>query len=111
MFADDLIVCGQATRNEALTIWNTINRFCKHSGQTPNWSKSSILFSRNVNDEHTNLVKQIFRVEDMNNRTIHLGHPLILPSTDRAAAYAFILEKLKSKLSCYKQTNYRKQLD
>jgi hypothetical protein len=102
MFADDLIVCGQATRNEVLTIWNTINRLCKRSGQTLNWSKSSILFSRNVNDEHTNLVKQIFRVEDMNNRTIHLGHPLILPGRNRVAAYAFILEKLKSKLSCYK---------
>jgi hypothetical protein len=39
MFVDDLLVCGQANHREAVIIWNTINNFCKHSGQTPNWSK------------------------------------------------------------------------
>jgi hypothetical protein len=51
MFADDLLVCGQANQREAMTIWNTINCFCKRLGQTPNWSKSSILFSKHVTDD------------------------------------------------------------
>jgi hypothetical protein len=102
MFADDLLVCGQANQREAKTIWNTINNFCKRSGQTPNWSKSSILFSKNVNEDQRNLIKKFFMVEDMNNQSIHLGHPLILPAKNRAQAYNFVIQKLKSKLSCYK---------
>jgi hypothetical protein len=33
---------------------------------------------------------------------IHLGHPLILPGKDRAAAYNFVFDKFRSKLSTYK---------
>jgi hypothetical protein len=102
MFADDLLVCGQANQMEAKTIWNTISRFCNRSGQIPNWSKSSILFSKNVTDVQKNLIKQIFMVEDMNNRSVHLGHPLVLPAKNRSQAYDFVLQKFKSKLACYK---------
>lgn len=50
MFADDLIICGQANQAEASTIWNTLQHFYALSGQTPNWAKSSVLFSKNVNN-------------------------------------------------------------
>jgi hypothetical protein len=33
---------------------------------------------------------------------IHLGHPLILPSKDRASAYNFVLDKFKTMLTTYK---------
>jgi hypothetical protein len=36
MFADDLIVCGSASNNDAPTIAQVINQFCDLSGQTPN---------------------------------------------------------------------------
>jgi hypothetical protein len=42
LFADDLIICGQATEEEALTIKSAL-LFCQASGQLPNLSKSSIL--------------------------------------------------------------------
>uniref|UniRef100_A0A453L4L9 Reverse transcriptase domain-containing protein n=1 Tax=Aegilops tauschii subsp. strangulata TaxID=200361 RepID=A0A453L4L9_AEGTS len=48
MFADDLLVCGQATIQEATTMNQIIQSFCTQSGQTPNWSKSAILFSKGV---------------------------------------------------------------
>jgi hypothetical protein len=102
MFADDLLVCGQANQREAATIWNTINTFCKRSGQIPNWSKSSILFSKHVNEAQKTLIKQSFMVEEMNKQSIHLGHPLILPAKNRSQAYEFVLQKIRSKLSCYK---------
>ena len=47
-FADDLLVCGNATVQEANQMANLINHFCSHSAQTPKWGKSSILFSANV---------------------------------------------------------------
>uniref|UniRef100_A0A452ZD82 Reverse transcriptase domain-containing protein n=1 Tax=Aegilops tauschii subsp. strangulata TaxID=200361 RepID=A0A452ZD82_AEGTS len=36
LFADDLLVCGQATIQEANAMANIINHFCSVSGQTPN---------------------------------------------------------------------------
>ena len=102
MFADDLLVCGQANKNEASIIWKTINNFCKHSGQIPNWAKSSILFSKHVNEDQKVMIKQIFKVQEMSSQSTHLGHPLILPAKNRSKAYDFIIQKFKSKLSCYK---------
>ena len=43
MYADDLLVCGKANVQEALTISNILNEFCHASGQVPNWNKSAIL--------------------------------------------------------------------
>ena len=102
MFADDLLVCGEANQKEAMIIWSTINNFCKQSGQIPNWSKSSILFSKHVEEDQKILIKQIFKVQDMTNQSIHLGHPLILPAKNRSQAYDFVLQKFKTKLSSYK---------
>jgi hypothetical protein len=48
MFEDDLIICGKAEVQEANTILQLFNHFCHDSGQTPNWSKFGILFSKNV---------------------------------------------------------------
>jgi hypothetical protein len=49
-----------------------------------------------------NLIKQIFPVPDIDNNFIHLGHPLIIPGKDRSAAYNFVIDKFRSKLSTYK---------
>jgi hypothetical protein len=102
MFADDLIVCGKANMHEAQVISQILNHFCQHSGQTPNWGKSGILFSKNVTMQVKEDIRRIFPAPNMDNSFTHLGHPLILPSKDRSVAYAFVYEKFKSKLSTYK---------
>ena len=43
LFADDLLVCGQATLQEAHTMFDLIHHFCTLSGQIPNWD--NLLFS------------------------------------------------------------------
>jgi hypothetical protein len=48
LFADDLILCGQASTNEAQAIKTILYDFCQQSGQTPNLQKSYIYFSKNV---------------------------------------------------------------
>jgi hypothetical protein len=48
LFADDLIICGTASTEEAAVIKNVLYDFCRQSGQTPNLNKSSILCSHNV---------------------------------------------------------------
>jgi hypothetical protein len=47
-------------------------------------------------------IKGIFPAPNIDSSFVHLGHPLILPSKDRSAAYNFIYDKFKSKLSTYK---------
>ena len=102
MFADDLIICGKADTLEAQTISNILDQFCYESGQVPNWKKSGILFSKNVPLQDQENIRRTFPAPNIDSSFVHLGHPLILPSKDRLAAYTFIYDKFKSKLSCYK---------
>jgi hypothetical protein len=102
MYADDLLVCGKANIQEASTISTILNDFCHASGQVPNWNKSAILFSKNVTMQVKQEIKQIFQVPDLDSNTIHLGHPLLLPSKDRSVAYNFVYDKFKQKLTAYK---------
>jgi mannosylglycoprotein endo-beta-mannosidase len=99
LFADDLLVCGQATPQEASRMKQILHDFCIRSGQTPNWTKSGIIFSKHVPPSVCESIKLIFLVPLIDNNFVHLGHPLILP------AYNFVFDKFKSKLSTYKADN------
>ncbi|XP_048556004.1 uncharacterized protein LOC125536777 isoform X3 [Triticum urartu] len=102
LFADDLLVCGHATYQEAQTMASLIQHFCALSGQTPNWNKSAILFSNHVSQNIINDIKQVFPVANLDANFTHLGHPLILPAKNRGAAYNFVLDKFLNKLPSYK---------
>ena len=102
LFADDLLICGEATAQEAATMKHILDYFCSISDQTPNWSKSGILFSKHVQPSNANAIKNIFPVQEMGTSFIHLDHPLILPAKNRASAYNFVFDKFRSKLSTYK---------
>jgi hypothetical protein len=102
LFADDLLLCGQANEQEAARMKQILQSFCNLSGQTPNWAKSGIIFSKHVDSDIVNVIKQVFPVPNIDNDFIHLGHPLIIPGKNRTASYDFVLEKFKSKLSTYK---------
>jgi hypothetical protein len=48
LFADDLLICGKADVQEATTMRTLLHSFCALSGQTPNWAKRGIIFSKLV---------------------------------------------------------------
>ena len=102
LFADDLLVCGQATIQEANAMAQLIQHFCSISGQTPNWPKSAILFSSRVSQPTMQEIKQVFPVSSLDTNFTHLGHPLILPAKNRTVAYNFVLDKFMNKLPAYK---------
>lgn len=102
LFADGLIICGHASLSEATNIKIILEDFCTTSSQTPNLSKSAILFSKNVDQNTQQAVKSIFPVPDLTPKTIHLGHPLIFNHNDRAKAYEFIINKFRGKLTTVK---------
>jgi hypothetical protein len=102
LFADDLILCGQATLEEAQLIKNILYHFCQQSGQTPNLQKSSIYFSRNVPHHIKNQIKGVFPVPTLQPKTMHLGHPLIFSQKDKNRAYNFIHNKFIAKFGTLK---------
>jgi len=57
LFADDLIICDRATFQEATNIHLILQNFCNLYGQTPNLAKSSIMFSKNVDNRSKTAVK------------------------------------------------------
>jgi hypothetical protein len=102
LFADDLLICGTATIQEAQQMKNIIQTFCSSSGQLPNWTKSGVVFSKHVDQGTQENIQNIFHVPLIDETFSHLGHPLILPAKNRSEAYNFILQKFKTKLSTYK---------
>jgi hypothetical protein len=102
LFADDLIICGEASINEARAIKTILYDFCRQSGQTPNLHKSFIYFSKNVPTNIRNQIKGIFPVPDLPTNTMHLGHPMIFSHKDKNRAYQFIYNKFFAKLGTLK---------
>jgi len=102
LFADDLILCGKATLQEAQVIKTILFDFCQQSSQTPNLQKSSIYFSKNVSNHVRNQIKNIFPVPDLQPNTMHLGHPLIFSHRDKNRAYSFIFNKFFAKFGTLK---------
>ena len=93
LFADDLILCGKASIQEAQQMKSTLYDFCNQSGQTPNLQKSSIYFSKNVPHNIRSNIKAIFPVQDLQPNTLHLRHPMIFSHKDKNRAYNFIYSK------------------
>jgi hypothetical protein len=102
LFADDLILCGKASRQEALTIRSVLHHVCQQSGQTPNLQKSAIYFSKNVPTHITRQIKDVFPVPNLQPNTMHLGHPMIFSHKDKNRAYHFIYNKFFSKFGTIK---------
>jgi hypothetical protein len=102
LFADDLINCGTAEMQQITHMADILQNFCNASGQTPNWSKSNILFSKHVDQIIRDSIKSVFPVQDLQPNTIHLGHPIIINHSDKNQAYNFIYNKFKSKLTVLK---------
>lgn len=102
LYADDLIITGTATVEEATQIKNIIDNFCRKSGQTPNWDKSGILFSKKTPSHIKHAINHIFPVPILDSNARHLGHPLFVTNRNKFIIYRFILEKFKAKLTTLK---------
>lgn len=101
MFADDLLLFGQATVNQMRCVLQVIETFCILSGQQVNLNKTSILFSKNV----TNVVKQelvsMSGFKEVNTLGKYLGVPLLGRSPKRTY-YHYLIEQVNQKLAGWK---------
>jgi hypothetical protein len=97
LFADDLLIFGQATNSEALSIKSCLAKYCHWSGQTINPHKSSISFSKYTNPAISASILQTLPYNPKPSAYIHLGLPIFLGSTKREA-FQSILDQVHKRI-------------
>uniref|UniRef100_A0A2N9G3W3 CCHC-type domain-containing protein n=1 Tax=Fagus sylvatica TaxID=28930 RepID=A0A2N9G3W3_FAGSY len=99
-FADDLLLCTEASSNCCHTITRILEDFYLQSGQKVSLSKSKVFFSPNVNTLRQHLCG-ILGVSSTPNLGKYLGFPL--RSNGRSTRdFDFVVEKVQAKLSSWK---------
>ena len=100
-FADDLLLCTEASSNCCHTITRILEDFCLQSGQKVSLPKSKVFFSPNVNPNLRHHLCGILGVSCTPNLGKYLGFPL--RSNGRSTRdFDFVVEKVQAKLSSWK---------
>uniref|UniRef100_A0A803PC68 Reverse transcriptase domain-containing protein n=1 Tax=Cannabis sativa TaxID=3483 RepID=A0A803PC68_CANSA len=101
MFADDVIIFGQATIKEAKAFRECLDLYCQWSGQKINIQKSSIYFSIGVQRDKVQAISQYWGMRKMTPDTIYLGLPLFR-SSKRTEDYKPIVDKVLNRVQGWK---------
>lgn len=102
MYADDLVIYGQATNQEAEVAFECLQQYCDWTGQVINWQKSSIHFSGNTFGTTKRDICRILKMEECNHTGSYLGHHFY-KFHSRSAAFQSVMEKMANKLSGWKR--------
>lgn len=97
LFADDSLLFGKATLAECLHIKSVLLDYELASGQKINFSKSSIVFSKNVSVDLQHSLASFLRMEIVPKHDKYLGLPTYI-GRRKNAAFAYIKESLSKKL-------------
>ncbi|KAF4401731.1 hypothetical protein G4B88_000779 [Cannabis sativa] len=76
LFADDIMLFGQASTKEAKAFKDCLATYCEWSGQSINQHKSSVHFSCGVPRGRIQAITEILRMKKMTYKTTYLGLPL-----------------------------------
>ena len=77
MFADDVILLGKATNEQAQVVKMCLQKFCEASGQKVSQEKSRIYFSPNINGAMVAEICNTLGVPKTNDLGRYLGVPTI----------------------------------
>jgi hypothetical protein len=97
LFADDLVVFTSATSSEASIIKNCLDRYSFWSGQSVNFSKSSVSFSKNTDEATRNSIIAILPFAATPVSTKHLGLPMLFGKS-KYDSFVDVLDKVKVKI-------------
>jgi hypothetical protein len=100
-FADDLLLCAEASSSCCTTITRILEDFCLQFGQKVNLSKSKVFFSHNVSPILRHHLCGILGVTSTPNLGKYLGFPL-RPNGRSTRDFDFVVEKVQAKLSSWK---------
>ncbi|CAN0855442.1 LINE-1 retrotransposable element ORF2 protein [Linum grandiflorum] len=101
LFADDTIIFGQATVQEASIITNTITSYGLLTGQEINREKSAIFFSRNVPMITQTNITNHFGFPAAQGPTKYLGVPTEWGRSKRET-FAFLIDKIETQAQSWK---------
>ncbi|XP_019191686.1 PREDICTED: uncharacterized protein LOC109186207 [Ipomoea nil] len=95
-FADDSLVFFKATVEEAMVVKNCLLEYERMSGQAVNFSKSCIIFSRNVGVQNGNAVAATFGMHRSDSSGKYLGLPLGI-GRNKKEVFRYIETKLQQR--------------
>ncbi|PNX79184.1 ribonuclease H, partial [Trifolium pratense] len=101
MFADDLLLFGEASEPQMRCVMDSLQRFCTMSGQEVSHNKTSVLFSRNVERNLRNKLLNISGFNETSNFGKYLGVPLH-GRAPRRSDFQYLLDQVSAKLSMWK---------
>lgn len=101
MFADDLLLFGEASKKQMVCVMDTLHKFCLMSGQEISAEKYSILFSNNVSRHVRQKISHMSRFKE----TKHFGKYLDVQLSGKALKkrdYNYLVEKMTNRLANWK---------
>lgn len=101
MFADDLILFGEANETQGQVMQQTLQCFCGWSGQKINTNKSRVYFSPNTPKHLRQILSQMFDIPE----TAVLGKYLGIPIHQKRITkdtFQDVVDKVKTKLAAWK---------
>nr|POE84817.1 putative ribonuclease h protein [Quercus suber] len=98
MYADDIVLFSKATRHDARTLSNCLEKYCDWSGQSINRAKSGIFFSKHTLVENRRAIKHQFGMKKLKKDAIYLGAPMF-PTRSPSRDFKFLEDKSEAKLA------------
>ena len=102
MFADDLFLFGKGTDEAVVVVKEILDKYARWSGQCINFHKSSIYFSKTVDQLSRLLFPLRLGVNEMQVNDRYLGNFLLLPKHVRSS-YDFLIDSCRNKLAGWKK--------
>ncbi|XP_061352790.1 uncharacterized protein LOC133297639 [Gastrolobium bilobum] len=101
MFADDIILFGEATLSQLNCITTCLDRFSKMSGQCVSFEKSCIYFSKNVKQKTMQNISDVSGFKMVKNFGRYLGS-MMRHGRVRKDHYAEVISRVQSRLQGWK---------
>ena len=98
MFADDIMLFSKATCKDVLILNSCLEKYCAWSGQVINRCKSGLIFSKMVNLNQRQRLKEALRMKKLQDNAKYLGAPLFT-TRSRAKDFNYLQERLESRLN------------
>ncbi|GAA0158249.1 hypothetical protein LIER_43437 [Lithospermum erythrorhizon] len=97
LFANDTLLLGEATVEEALSFMEILRKYEEWSGQKVSVQKSSIVFSPNVQQTNRDAITNILGMSEVATHEKYLGLPTIIGGSKKAI-FTSLVEREKHRI-------------